>query len=72
MDSSVIGKSVGDLYGQPQTSPAKQDIYRKKTYRKISKATYIIETEEDDSIGVLCEEHAEGLPGTYKVKRVLT
>ena len=30
-ESSAIGVSVGDLYGQPQTSPVKQDICREKT-----------------------------------------
>ena len=69
VDVTAVGKTVGDLYGQPQTSPAKQDICREKNCRK--KATFTIETEEDDSIGVLCEEHANGLPGTYKVKGVL-
>ena len=69
VDRTAVGKTVGDLYGQPQTSPAKQDICREKNCKK--KATYTIETEEDDSIGVLCEEHAKGLPGTYKVKGVL-
>ena len=58
--------TIEDLYGQPQTSPAKQDICREKNCRK--KATFTIETEENDSIGVLCEEHANGLPGMYKVK----
>ena len=69
VDVTAVGKTVGDLYGQPQTSPAKQDICREKNCRK--KATFTIETEEDDSIGVLCEKHAKGLPGTYKVKGVL-
>ena len=69
VDTSAIGKSVGDLYDQLQTSPAKQDICREKSCRK--KATYTVETQEDDSIGVLCEEHAKGLPGTYKVKGLL-
>ena len=69
MDTSAIGVSVGDLYGQPQTSPMKQDICREKSCRK--KATYTVETEDDDSIKVLCKEYAKGLPGTYKVKGLL-
>ena len=30
VDVTAVGKTVGDLYGQPQTSPAKQDICREK------------------------------------------
>ena len=69
VDITAVGKTIGDLYGQPQTSPAKQDICREKNCRK--KATFTIETEEDDSIGVLCKVHANGLPGMYKVKGAL-
>ena len=69
VDRSAVGKTIGDLFGEPQTSPAKLDICREKVCKK--KATYTIETEEDDTIGVLCEEHAKGLPGTYKVKGLL-
>ena len=69
VDRTAVGKTIGDLFGEPQTSPAKLDICREKVCKK--KATYTIETEEDDTIGVLCEEHAKGLPGTYKVKGLL-
>ena len=30
VDTSATRKIVGDLYGQPQTNPAKQDIFREK------------------------------------------
>ena len=63
VNRTAVDNTIGDLYGQPQTSPAKQDICREKICKK-KKAMYTIETEEDDSIGVLCEEHAKGLPGT--------
>jgi hypothetical protein len=34
VDVTAVGKTVGDLYGQPQTSLAKQDICREKNCRK--------------------------------------
>ena len=69
VDTSALGMSCGDLFGQPQTSPVKPDICREKSCKK--KATFTLETEDDDSIGVLCAEHAKAIPGAYKVKGIL-
>ena len=52
VDTSAVGMSCGDLFGQPQTSPVKPDICREKSCKK--KATFTLESEADDSIGILC------------------
>ena len=68
LDSSALGLSCGDLFGQPQTSLVKPDICREKSCKK--KATFTLESEADDSIGILCPDQAKGIPGTYKVKGI--
>ena len=69
VDTSAARKSSGHLFGKPQTSPVKQDIFREKTCHK--KATWTIKTEKDDSVGVLCTDHAKSTPGTYKIKGIM-
>ena len=69
MDVSAVGRPLETCTANhKQVRPSKTFAERKTVEKKV---TFTIETEEDDSIGVLCEEHANGLPGTYKVKGVL-
>ena len=67
--STVIGKSIAELYGPQVTSPPKTFQCREKSCKK--KATYTHEDEDDDSIPVLCEQHGKLLPGAYVAKGVL-
>ena len=69
LDNSALGLSCGNSFGQPQTSLVKPDICREKSCKK--KATFTLKSEEDDSIGVLCAEHAKGIPVAYKAKGIL-
>ena len=33
--------------------------------------SYTLETEDNDSIGILCVDHAKAIPGAYKVKSIV-
>ena len=66
---NVAGKSCGEIFGKPPTSPVKVFQCNVKTCKK--KATYTLETEDDDSIPLLCPEHAKNMPGAYLAKGIL-
>lgn len=67
-DESAIGQSLGDLFGK-QASPTKNYVCKEKNCKK--QATYTHEAEDDDSIAILCADHAKNIPGTYVAKGVL-
>ena len=62
----VSQQSIGDLFGKPSASPTKQHICREESCRK--KATYTIDTEDDDTVAVFCADHAKHIPGVYLAK----
>ena len=62
----VTQQSIGDLFGKPSASPTKQHICREELCRK--KATYTIDTEDDDTVAVFCADHAKHIPGVYLAK----
>ena len=66
---NVAGKSCGKLFGKPPTSPVKVFQCIIKSCKK--KATYMLETEDDDSIPRLCPDHAKNMPGAYLAKGIL-
>ena len=61
-DESAIGQSLGDLFGK-QASPTKNYVCKEKNCKK--RATFTHEAEDDDSIAILCADHAKNIPGTY-------
>ena len=67
-DESAIGQSLGDLFGK-QASPTKNYVCKEKNCKK--RATFTHEAEDDDSIAILCADHAKNIPGTYVAKGVL-
>ena len=66
-DKSAVGQSLGELFGK-QSSPVKAYLCNKKNCKK---ATFTHEAQEDDSIPVLCADHAKNLPGAYIAKGMM-
>ena len=46
-------------------------ICKEKNCKKRAKYTHEFEAEDDDSIAILCADHAKNIPGTYVAKGVL-
>ena len=67
-DESAVGHSLGELFGK-QSSPVKAYLCNENNCKK--KATFTHKAQEDDSILVLCADHAKNLPGAYIAKGMM-